>query len=664
MAVAVTSTQRDTNMAKTIRWKIPFVSLSGTQYRVDIYDEGTFTPVQLTAGPTPFVTDEDNSDDFFTPVRAQTGTLQVCTLKPDGTYITLDDLLPTNNIARPVKLWRILGGGAAGVLEWQGFMSCEAYSQNYIGIPQILDIPVISVLEAMKSMDISSYWFDQVSGETISDFIYDIFYQVEQETGMQLSAVYSQASNDILSKYIFASKYFNYETNESTGNITYLHTSASLYDILDEICRFMGWCLREVGDTFYFMRIGSDELGMTTADMSDLQWRGTGHQRTLMQGAKSVSVESNVEPFKTYFEMPICPTSGLTQKNYYGGVVGMPQWYYDKCTLSTVGLFTSSDVSKAFLARFYGIRSNSTMIWNTNYEDIGFNNCIYLTGKKYDDTSYVKLCTVRSVLDFSVICGVSGTIENVGCLILKLKDETAAKLETSGYIRCGLKFLGRYYYGVTGNMWTNNPNTTFKVTMDKGNGEIRIEIPRLSSAYTFAKSDIELYIYDDFDNSQTTALISDVSIEYEPPFRKNQDEANTNRYVQALSGYRDEVNVDLKLASSFNNRNALSHIYCIHTYWFGQESVDYLEPITSIDYNIAGGTTETRRPEVDLLNRLAAYYGAKRQRIEIEVSHPTDAPLPLLKLNGINDGKVYLPLSESRDWQTEVCKLTCFECPQ
>ena len=490
MAVAVTSTQRDTNMAKTIRWKIPFVSLSGTQYRVDIYDEGTFTPVQLTAGPTPFVTDEDNSDDFFTPVRAQTGTLQVCTLKPDGTYITLDDLLPTNNIARPVKLWRILGGGAAGVLEWQGFMSCEAYSQNYIGIPQILDIPVISVLEAMKSMDISSYWFDQVSGETISDFIYDIFYQVEQETGMQLSAVYSQASNDILSKYIFASKYFNYETNESTGNITYLHTSASLYDILDEICRFMGWCLREVGDTFYFMRIGSDELGMTTADMSDLQWRGTGHQRTLMQGAKSVSVESNVEPFKTYFEMPICPTSGLTQKNYYGGVVGMPQWYYDKCTLSTVGLFTSSDVSKAFLARFYGIRSNSTMIWNTNYEDIGFNNCIYLTGKKYDDTSYVKLCTVRSVLDFSVICGVSGTIDNVGCLILKLKDETAAKLETSGYIRCGLKFLGRYYYGVTGNMWTNNPNTTFKVTMDKGNGEIRIEIPRLSSAYTFAKSDI------------------------------------------------------------------------------------------------------------------------------------------------------------------------------
>jgi hypothetical protein len=46
------------------------------------------------------------------------------------------------------------------------------------------------------------------------------------------------------------------------------------------------------------------------------------------------------------------------------------------------------------------------------------------------------------------------------------------------------------------------------------------------------------------------------------------------------------------------------------------------------------------------------------------VAHPTAAPLPLLKLNGINDGKVYLPLSESRDWQTDVCKLTCFETTQ
>jgi hypothetical protein len=73
-----------------------------------------------------------------------------------------------------------------------------------------------------------------------------------------------------------------------------------------------------------------------------------------------------------------------------------------------------------------------------------------------------------------------------------------------------------------------------------------------------------------------------------------------------------------------------------------------------------GGATV--RPEVDLLNRLATYYGAARQRLELEVAHIT-TPLPNLKLNGIDDGKVYLPLAESRDWRTGVCKLTCFECP-
>ena len=643
-------------MAKNIRWQIPFVSIQGVHYRVDIYEEGTFTPVQMTAGPTPFVTDEDASDDFFHPVRSQTGTLQVCTLKPDGTYITLDDMLPANNIARPVRL---INTDNSDAIEWQGFLSCEAYSQDYTGIPQILDIPLISVLEAMKSMEISSYWFDQVSGETISSFLTNMFAQIEGDTGMQLMEVFSQASNDILSKYIFASQYFTYETNESTGNITYVNSATSLYDIMVDICQFMGWCLREVGTTFYFTRLGSDELGMTTDDMSSLQWMGAGHQRTVMQGAKSVSVEAKVEGFETSFEMPQCPTSGLSQKNLYNNMV-QPNWYYDKCTQSTVGMFSTTDAAKAFLARFYGIRSDSSMIWNTNYEDIGFNNSIYLIGQKYEDTSYSKLCTVRSILEFSVICGVSGTLEDVGHLTLKIKDEVGA----TGYIRCGLKFLGYYYSGIVGTLWNSNPNSSFKVDISNGNGEIKIPIPRLMSAYTFAKSDIELYIYDDFDNGKTTALISDISIEYEPPFRKNTDEANSNHYVQKLSGYRDDVNVNLNLASSFNNRNALSHIYEVHRYWYGQEYVDYLQPITTIEYNLEGGTTIQRRPEVDLLNRLAAYYGAARQRLELEVEHPTAAPLPLLKLNGINDGKVYLPLAESRDWQTDVCKLTCFEMPQ
>ena len=57
-------TQTYTNMAKAIKWQIPFASLSGTLYRLDIYAEGySGDPIQLTAGESPFVTEEDSSED-------------------------------------------------------------------------------------------------------------------------------------------------------------------------------------------------------------------------------------------------------------------------------------------------------------------------------------------------------------------------------------------------------------------------------------------------------------------------------------------------------------------------------------------------------------------------------------------------------------------------
>ena len=83
--------------------------------------------------------------------------------------------------------------------------------------------------------------------------------------------------------------------------------------------------------------------------------------------------------------------------------------------------------------------------------------------------------------------------------------------------------------------------------------------------------------------------------------------------------------------------------------------------MTTIEYVDASGQTVNRVPEVDLLNRLASYYGASRQTLDLITKHPTAAVLPLLKLNGINDGKTYLPLSESRDWREETCTIKCFE---
>ena len=126
-----------------------------------------------------------------------------------------------------------------------------------------------------------------------------------------------------------------------------------------------------------------------------------------------------------------------------------------------------------------------------------------------------------------------------------------------------------------------------------------------------------------------------------------------NHYFRLLgTNFRDEISIDTELASTLNNRPSPSLIMNSET-----------EAMTELNYG-TDQVPDMRRPEVDLLNRLAEYYQSARHRLSLIVAHPTAAPLPLLRLNGISpDNRKYLPLAEERDWQQETCTLTCFETP-
>lgn len=149
-------------------------------------------------------------------------------------------------------------------------------------------------------------------------------------------------------------------------------------------------------------------------------------------------------------------------------------------------------------------------------------------------------------------------------------------------------------------------------------------------------------------------FIKELTLDYEPTESDTLTDRGENHYFRLLgTNFRDEISVNTDLASTLNNQPSPSLIMNSDT-----------EAMTELNYGTEQ-VPDMRRPEVDLLNRLAEYYQAARQRLELEVAHPTAAPLPLLRLNGISpDTRKYLPLAESRDWQTDVCKLTCFETPQ
>ena len=329
-------TQTYTNMAKAIKWQIPFASLSGTLYRIDIYAEGySGDPIQLTAGESPFVTEEDSSEDFFAPIRTQTGSIQVCTRKPDGTMLTLDEILPANNIDHPVRLINLSNSNA---IEWQGFLSCEAYSQNYTSIPENLSLPVISVLEAMDSVEMELN-VDRTFKRIINHITYALD-EINKKSGIDLFRriyISKYCNNPIRTTSFYSTVYSEIDEIVSGENIVVDVHSISCKKILEYIATFFGCTWREVGRDVYLEAIGKNdnfkryyyldlknwiidgtvpsiittELPCVDSNMNDLESMGVDHKQSILQGAKRVKVTSKLADFECNLGLRESPLDSL-----------------------------------------------------------------------------------------------------------------------------------------------------------------------------------------------------------------------------------------------------------------------------------------------------------------------------------------------------------------
>ena len=715
-------------MSKQVRWQVPFAAHDGTRYRVDIYDEGyTGNPVVLTAGETPFTTDEDDSDDFFAPVRTQTGTLQVCTdIEGSNTPLKLEDILPVNNIARPVRLLKY-ANGSYSVIEWQGFLSCEAYSQDYIGIPQNLDLPIIGVLEAMASVEVDPAKLSGLNtvGATINQLL-EIF--IDKAGVSYFSEYYVPTiarGRNIVSKYIDATILFEQKEYNNENSTTYIVSGLSLQDCLARIATYMGWCLREKSSTLYFMAanetvsynrryrqawidmqgnpsyrwmVDLSDTAVSTQDIDDLDWMGNGHQRSVAQGAKSVEVVAHLEKYELNIGLPDCPTGNVQQytnttfKTVQSGtgpygqdisisaICNKDSEFTNICDFLCYQMTNTARIGNATTVENVlscALVNPSADIYCQYYYDgrIGEHYNQYIGsflarikngGNDYKDGLYIvgmreayvwsdnaisatnHLFQIRSNISSEFI---NGTLK-LKCDAITIYGGDAGRLwgdytDRTSRIRICLKFGDKYW---NGSSWVSsfasflcNENELTIPVNTRLKGEVFIRLYGYMDDWIIPADEVQGFASDMF--------ISELSLDYEPPQSDIATDRSENKYFRLLgANFRDEISVDTDLASSLNNLPSPSLIMNSQT-----------TPMTTLNYG-SSQSPDMRRPEVDLLNRLATYYGAARQRLELEVAHIT-TPLPMLRLNGIGDGKVYLPLAESRDWRTGVCKLTCFECP-
>lgn len=344
--------------------QITFKSMQrGTTYVLTIAD-GSNTVVNLVPSATPFTTDVDNSEEFFAPVRSQSGNIEIL-----GEISDVEPLLSSDPASRLVTL----NGteGSTTTLRWKGYLQTTTFSQTWDKGPLPISLPVVSHLGIIES-----YNFERVNYVRFAEF----FKAMSECTGTAFytSFVFPNITNiDTILKYNFSGMAF-----AKYDDKTHTYEYDNFNDILTEICKLFGWVAIEVADQLCLVAPDntSGYVSFTAAQMATLSTNGTAtgtaitqstiheiidgadHTIDYLQGKKSVKVtgtpgngfgdlfsfDVNKLEIRSIEEYDRAKSSGSTEfyhyftKNYgdsdeidvtYSGNIRYDNFYYDDDTL-------------------------------------------------------------------------------------------------------------------------------------------------------------------------------------------------------------------------------------------------------------------------------------------------------------------------------------------
>lgn len=227
-------------------YSITFVGLrTGNTYVVSI-GGGSGSAIPLKGAADPFVTQEDDADDMFTPIRTQSGYLRIVDDGKDANGNAWDwkDLIPYTDTSRPVTLT------ANGNVVWQGFMQAQDFGSVLYGNPQEREFPVQCVLTITQGTDIN---YQQTQ---IQNFAYLLTQIVDSIPSAQRPThYYVQGGSDARSWLLKRIVWRNFVS--PSGN----EARCTMYQALEDMCSFWGWTARVCGQSMY----------LTMADVHDTE---------------------------------------------------------------------------------------------------------------------------------------------------------------------------------------------------------------------------------------------------------------------------------------------------------------------------------------------------------------------------------------------------------
>jgi hypothetical protein len=509
----------------------------------------------------------------------------------------------------------------------------------------------------------------------------------------------------IASRYINTSLFYDVQEQNDENYSEAILKGISLKEVLTKLATFMGWCVREDKEDIYIQTAGADEgwVSGTVAeimydhqfataqsalyDLADLEWRGTAHRISSRQGARNVEVVANMTPFDIQVGIP----DGFPQGEYIVGGSGFKENDAEEGDQTATAYFSKeqnfsslydfqiwmedeeqqekpiwvhegdiNDLVRGSL--FYPIEyvfnhyCGCTMISIKSEDEKIDRNGLFVKAAGngvYDSLTIrdqIYLLKMRSINHLNAYNG--NMILNVAAFTYFAKFINSDLEYHDGFYEmkedCSIPLVikwGEMYWN--GSSWSN---TYAVVYFAMGETEIPV------TSYNYG--DVEVYIppiaiksTDSYIGGSSQYVLTGLSLTYQAPEDVFEDRS-ANHYFEALkTAFRDEVSVECDFGSSLDNLPNPSLILNVNP-------DRYYEPLTRMIF--FDGMQVEERPEKHLLSRLATYYRKPHTSLELVAAFP--GVLPMMRYRGLNDGKFYLPMAASRDWQQDTATLTMLQC--
>ena len=684
-------------MAKN--YTITFKSLrAGTVYTLNI-GGGSGTAVALHGGAEPFTTDEDASEDQFTPIRTQSGYFRIVDngYAANGTTaFDWKDLLPATDSARPVTLTQ------GGTVVWQGFMQSQTFSGALYGNPQEREFPVICPLGVLSGEDI-----DFNAG--LKNFAYVLksvcdTIDTKSNSVVHISDIYIQGGADARQWLLTKIDWQNFASEDSNGVARAKYT---IYDVLEDMCRFWGWTARTKGTALYltcaddsaeqnFLKLNRTQLNTLAAATTDTTtgsivapstvtladsaadpiFASTNQEDYQIQGPHRAVVKADVSPVSDVMEF--APQTVRNQME-----AGGYTWVGD----DNIGYFTTPVIYNFTSARLDGSASGyggfvRRQIYGSADAESA-NICDMILHKRYSNGIPIAQLRTTRPMPFG-----SGTLKLSGSVYAGAEMLTTDEPGRSFSVRIG---IGLTYESAKWLKFSRTVSDHSDASWEDTKYEVKVAVkysPKLclmawdnsAEVVTGWLQAVPLktprsggglygYLFIDFMGTEDRA---DVRLPEQFELANFKVEYSRDEEIIASGGLSRKITKDRVESQEYTATNTNSskdewNANCIFAsdnnmeYGYGLllDANGYI--IQTVQYG--GSATNQQHPEQHLANRVTTYWATAKRKIdtELQANKVGDVtPNTKVTISG-ESGYTFTPIAISRNWRDDVLKLSLLQ---